>query len=311
MTNDASPDSTEPPVGDGDKRSPEDIPSRGLIVVHKPRGLTSRRALDVVERKLDIGALGHCGSLDPLATGVLVLVVGKARKIQDLVVHGEKVYEITATLGARTVTDDAEGELQMTEPAPEPPTREAIEEALEQFRGEIEQLPPTYSAVKVDGKRMHREARKGNPVVAKPRNVSVHELTLSKYEWPEVHLHMRCGAGTYARAIARDLGNVLGTGGYMSNLVRTRVGSLELKDAILPDEVELEHVLGIESALKEFPRLNVPLEQRHLLSRGQSLRTPPGFPTAEPCFAWVGGEVVASITFTNNGTKYRTKRLLV
>ncbi len=284
---------------------------RGLIVVDKPRGLTSRRALDVVEKQLDIGPLGHCGSLDPLATGVLVLVVGKARKIQDLVVNGEKVYDIAVTLGARSETDDAEGAIEVVEPAPEPPTREAIEAALEQFRGDIEQVPPTYSAVKVDGKRLHREARKGNPVKAKPRTVTVHELTLTDYAWPEVKLHMRCGAGTYARAIARDLGEALGTGGYMSNLIRTRVGSLELDQATPPEDVTLEDVVGIESALKDFPRLNVPLEQRHLLSRGQSLRTPPGFPTEEPCFAWVGGEVVAAVTFTNNGTRFRTKRLLV
>jgi len=284
---------------------------RGLIVVDKPRGLTSRRALDIVEKRLDVGALGHCGSLDPLATGVLVLVVGKARKIQDLVVDGEKVYDITVTLGARTVTDDAEGEVLPTLPAPEPPSQAAIEAALTAFRGAIEQVPPIYSAVKVDGKRLHREARKGNPVTAKARTVTVHELTLTRYEWPEVDLHMRCSAGTYARAIARDLGEALGTGAYMSSLVRTRVGSLDLSMAVAPDDVLPSHILGIESALRDFPRLNVPLDQRHLLSRGQALRTPPGFPASEPCFAWVNGEVVAAVTFVNGGTRFRTRRLLV
>ena len=99
----------------------QDSAVRGLVVVNKPRGITSRRALDLVERRLEIGPLGHCGSLDPLATGVLVLVAGKARKIQDLVVRGEKVYEIVATLGARTTTDDAEGEITVSDPAPAPP----------------------------------------------------------------------------------------------------------------------------------------------------------------------------------------------
>lgn len=284
---------------------------RGLIVINKPMGITSRRALDLVEQRLDIGALGHCGSLDPLATGVLVLVVGKARKIQDLVVKSEKVYDITATLGARTETDDAEGERIVTDPMPEPPTLEQIEAALAPMRGDIEQIPPIYSAVKVDGKRMHKEARKGNKVEAKPRPVTIHELTVTRYEWPEVDLHMRCGSGTYARSVARDLGDALGTGGYMSRLVRERVGSLDLSSAVAPEEVELDHVVGIESALSDFPRLNVPMEQRHLLTRGQTLRTPPGFPTDEPCFAWVSGEVVAAITFINGGSHYRTKRLLV
>jgi tRNA pseudouridine55 synthase len=284
---------------------------RGLLVINKPMGLTSRRALDLVEKRLDVGALGHCGSLDPLASGVLVLVVGKARKIQDLVVSGEKVYDITVTLGATTETDDAEGPVVATEPAPEPADRAAVDEALEAFRGTFEQVPPTYSAVKVGGKRLHREARKGNPIVAKARKITVHDLQITRYEWPEVDLHMRCKAGTYARAIARDLGAALGTGGYMSRLVRERVGSLDLSVAVAPEEVELSDLLGIELALKDFPRLNVPLDHRHLLSRGQSLRTPPGFPAQDPCFAWVNGEVVASVTFVNGGARFRTKKLLV
>lgn len=287
-----------------------DVP-RGLIVVNKPKGITSRRALDIVEQRLDIGALGHCGSLDPLATGVLVLVVGKARKIQDLVVKSEKVYDITVTLGARSETDDAEGEIVVTEPAPEPPGAEVVEEALGPFRGVIQQLPPIYSAVKIDGKRMHKEARKGNKVEPKPRTVTILELEMTRYEWPEVDLKIRCLSGTYARSVARDLGDVLGTGGYMSRLVRERVGSLTLEDAVAPDEVVLDDVRGIESALSIYPRLNVPLDQRHLLTRGQTLRLPPGFPTEEPCFAWVSGEVVSAITFVNGGTHFRTKRLLV
>ena len=284
---------------------------RGLIVVNKPQGLTSRRALNIVEKRLGFGALGHCGSLDPLATGVLVLVVGKARKVQDLIVRGEKVYDMTVTLGARSDTDDAEGELVPSAGAA-PPPREALEAALEPFRGPIMQVPPTYSAVKVEGRRMHREARKGNPVEAAPRPVTVHELRLDRYEWPELDLHLRCSSGTYARGIARDLGEVLGVGGYMSRLVRTRVGTLDIAQAVPPDEVEPVHLLGIESALKAFPRLNVSLQQRSRLVRGQPLRTPPGFPvTEEPCFAWVEGEVVAMVSFVEGGAFFRTRKLLV
>ncbi|GJM22125.1 MAG: tRNA pseudouridine synthase B [Planctomycetota bacterium] len=289
----------------------EEPTPRGLIVLDKPRGITSRRALDQVERKLDVGALGHCGSLDPLATGVLVLVVGKARKIQDLVVRSEKVYDITAVLGARSETDDAEGEIVLTEPAPEPISREEIDAALDAFRGEIEQIPPIYSAVKVGGKRLHKEARKGNKVEAPPRTVTVHELTITRCEWPEVDLTIRCTSGTYARAIARDLGESLGVGGYMSRLVRERVGQLTLDEAVSLDDVSVSDIIGIEKALEDFPRLNVPMQQRHLLLRGQTLRTPPGFPTEEPCFAWVNGEVVSAVNFVNGGTHYRTKRLLV
>jgi len=287
----------------------EDIP-RGLIVINKPQGLTSRKALNIVERRLQIGALGHCGSLDPLATGVLILVVGKARKVQDLIVRGEKVYDMTITLGARSDTDDAEGAIVPSVGAV-PPTLEQIEANLPEFRGEIMQVPPTYSAVKVDGRRMHREARKGNPVEAAPRPVTVLELRLDRYEWPELDLHLRCTSGTYARGIARDLGNRLGVGGYMSRLVRTQVGPLDLSTAVLPEEAELSHVIGIEPALADLPRLNVPLHQRNRLVRGQTLRTPPGFPVCDPCFAWVDGEVVASVAFVEGGSHFRTKKLLV
>ncbi|HEX5010440.1 MAG TPA: tRNA pseudouridine(55) synthase TruB [Planctomycetota bacterium] len=283
---------------------------RGLIVVDKPQGITSRRALNIVEQRLGLGPLGHCGSLDPLATGVLVLVVGKARKVQDLIVRGEKVYDMTVTLGARSDTDDAEGEVTPVEGV-QPSAREAVEAALQPFRGEISQVPPTYSAVKVDGRRMHREARKGRPVEAPPRTVTVHELRLDRYEWPELDLHLRCTSGTYARGIARDLGAALGTGGYMSRLVRTSVGALDLSQAVPPERVEAAHVTGIEPALREFPRINVPLQQRNRLVRGQTLRTPPGFVPADPCFAWCEGEVLASVTFVEGGSAFRTKKLLV
>ncbi len=241
------------PVTDVEHGSQVETP-RGLIVVDKPRGLTSRKALDIVERNLDVGPLGHCGSLDPLATGVLVLVVGKARKIQDLVVRSEKVYDMTITLGARSETDDAEGELVPTEPTPEPPSQETVEEALRPFIGEIEQVPPTYSAVKVEGRRLHREARKGKPLQAKPRTVTVHALELERYEWPEIDLHLRCSSGTYARAIARDLGESLGTGGYMSRLVRESVGTLDLEMAVAPEDVGIDHIVGI-LRFKDLPEL--------------------------------------------------------
>ena len=132
--------------------------ARGLIVIDKPRGITSRKALNQVEARLEIGTLGHCGSLDPLATGVLVLVAGKARKIQDLVVQGEKVYDMTITFGATSDTDDAEGVIAPM-PDAQLPSREEVLAHLPRFRGPIEQIPPTYSAVKIEGKRMHRASR--------------------------------------------------------------------------------------------------------------------------------------------------------
>ena len=296
-----------PAAGSSEPRGPE---PRGLIVLDKPQGITSRKALNVVERRLGLGPLGHCGSLDPLATGVLVLVVGKARKVQDLIVRGEKIYDMTVTLGARSDTDDAEGAVVPVAGA-EPPPRERNVQELAPFRGEIMQIPPTYSAVKIEGRRMHREARKGRPVEAPSRPVTVHELRLDRYEWPQLDLHLRCSSGTYARALARDLGEALGVGGYMSRLVRTHVGKLDLSQAVAPEAAGPEHVVGIEAALADQPRIDVPLQLRSRLLRGQTLRTPPGFPIVEPCFAWCEGEVVATVTFVEGGTHYRTKKLLV
>ncbi len=284
---------------------------KGLLVIDKPQGITSRKALNIVEKRLDALARGHSGSHDPHATGGLVRVLGKARKVEDLVVRGEKVYDMTVTFGARSDTDDAEGQIVAVEGASDP-GRAAIEAALAAFRGEISQVPPTYSAVKVEGRRMHREARKGRPVEAAPRTVTVHELTLTRCEWPQIDLHLRCSSGTYARGIARDLGAVLGCGGYMSRLVRTQVGPLGLDVAVAPEKAGREHVVGIEAALRDFPRITVPLQQRSRLMRGQSLRVPQGFPiTDEPCFAWCEGEVLASIAFCDGGLNFRTKKLLV
>src|SRR5262249_38624602 len=158
--------------------------------------------------------------------------------------------------------------------------------------GDIQQVPPTYSAVKVEGRRMHREARQGRPGEGAPRPGTRPGRRPRPFEGPGGGPHPPRRSGTHARGTARDPRAGRGTGGYMSRLVRTRVGSLDLSQAVKPDEVEPRHLLGIEPALREHPRINVPLQQRSRLVRGQSLRTPPGFVAVEPCFAWCEGEVL-------------------
>lgn len=196
----------------------------GWLVLDKPAGLTSRDAVNVVQRWFPRGMkLGHTGTLDPLATGVLVLCLGRATKLADVVQGMGKEYRTVIRLGATSTSDDADGEVTET-PDPKVPTEAAVREALTAFVGVIEQLPPAVSALKVNGVRAHELARAGKPVDVKPRPVRVDSVELLRYEWPELELLISCGKGTYVRSIARDLGVKLGVGGLVQALRRTRVG---------------------------------------------------------------------------------------
>lgn len=196
----------------------------GFLVVDKPGGMTSRAVVNRVQlwfpRRTKIG---HTGTLDPLATGVLVLCIGTATKLADRVQAMAKQYETRVRFGATSNTDDADGEVVETPSAPIP-TRETVEQLLPQFVGLIEQLPPQFSALKVQGQRAYELARKGTEVALQPRPVRVDSIQLVNYEWPWLDLIIDCGKGTYVRSIARDLGERLGSGGLVQSLRRTRVG---------------------------------------------------------------------------------------
>ena len=196
----------------------------GFLVVDKPGGMTSRAVVNRVQlwfpRRTKIG---HTGTLDPLATGVLVLCIGTATKLADRVQAMAKQYETRVRFGATSNTDDADGEVVESLSAPIP-TREAIEELLPQFVGLIEQLPPQFSALKVQGQRAYELARRGTEVALQPRPVRVDSIQLVNYEWPWLDLIIDCGKGTYVRSIARDLGEHLGVGALVQSLRRTRVG---------------------------------------------------------------------------------------
>jgi tRNA pseudouridine55 synthase len=203
----------------------------GVLVLDKPAGISSARAVSRVKRLLPRGTrIGHAGTLDPFATGVLLLLIGKATKLCERLMDEPKQYQATVKFGATTATDDPESPEQ-PHPVASIPTPEQIDGALAQFVGAIQQQPPIYSALKVKGRRAYDLARKGQEVALKPRTVQVYGIQRLDYTWPLLTLRIDCGRGTYVRSLARDLGEALNVGGHLSALRRTRVGPFNLSSA--------------------------------------------------------------------------------
>jgi len=213
----------------------------GVIAVNKPAGVTSRRVVDAVARALGTKNVGHAGTLDPLATGVVVVCVGHATKLVDFVHQLPKHYEAMFLLGRSSPSDDLETPITEEERPPRP-TRAEIEQALPAFRGEILQRPCDYSAVHVDGKRAYALARKGREVDLAEKSIRIDRLEITAYDWPRLGLDIACSSGTFVRAIGRDLAAALGTAAVMESLVRTAVGQFTLAQSLALDDVSLETV---------------------------------------------------------------------
>lgn len=207
----------------------------GFLLIDKSAGMTSHDVVDRVRRLTGERRVGHAGTLDPFATGLLIVGVGRVatREMQKLV-GLDKEYKAIFVLGASSTTDDTEGEITAT-PSRSPLERGRIEEASKQFIGEIEQIPPTYSAIKVGGKKMYEAAREGEPIEAKARKVSVRAFDIGPIgpigPITRIPAHIRCSSGTYIRSLARDLGRALGGGGYVEKLRRTSIGPFSVKEA--------------------------------------------------------------------------------
>ncbi len=203
----------------------------GLLVVDKPLGWTSMDIVRRVRRAAGGAKTGHAGTLDPLATGVLVCCLGKATRCVERVMATTKVYEAGVDLAAFTSTDDREGEREEVEVVNQP-MYAMVAGALDRFIGEIEQTPPAFSAVHVNGQRAYKLARRGERVVMPPRRVRIDSIELLEYEWPLAHLRVTCGKGVYIRSLARDLGVALGTGGHLASLRRLSVGEYGLDRSV-------------------------------------------------------------------------------
>lgn len=223
----------------------------GLLVIDKPLGWTSAKVCWWVRRRTKGAKIGHAGTLDPLATGVLVLCLGSATKAVDRLMATRKRYLADVDLSRVSTTDDGEGTITLVE-VPSPPTREAVESALARFVGTIKQRPPMHSAIWIDGARAYHLARAGETPEMKERAIVVHSITIVDYAWPILRLDIDCGKGTYIRSLARDIGAALGTGGMLSGLRRTAVGEFTIERAVspetLPEAIELGDLVAVPCA---------------------------------------------------------------
>ncbi len=203
-------------------------PINGVLLVDKGPDMTSHDVVAVARRCIDQKKIGHCGTLDPMATGMLILVIGNATKIQDLLMAEEKEYTGTMTLGTTTNSQDKEGELVETKPVPADLTLEQVTAALETMRGDFYQMPPMVSAIKKDGVPLYKLARQGQEIVREPRFVHVFDYEVTRFESPEIDFRVVCSKGFYVRTYAHDLGQKLGCGAHLSALRRTRSGHFKL-----------------------------------------------------------------------------------
>ena len=209
----------------------------GLLLVDKPPGRTSHDIVDFVRRRFDQRKVGHCGTLDPIATGLLMLVVGKATRVQDLLMAEDKEYEGTLKLGETTDTQDAAGKVLESKPVPAL-TPSAIESAFAKFTGEFDQVPPMVSAIKKDGVPLYKLAREGKIVDRPARKVRIDKYEILEVALPVVRFRIHCTKGFYVRTYCHDLGQILGCGGHMAALTRTRSGNFELSKAVRWSDLE-------------------------------------------------------------------------
>ncbi|MBR0692355.1 tRNA pseudouridine(55) synthase TruB [Bradyrhizobium lablabi] len=263
------------------RRDKRDV--HGWVVLDKPIGMTSTHAVAVLKRLFQAKRAGHAGTLDPLASGGLPIALGEATKTVPFVMDGRKRYRFTVAWGAERDTDDTEGRVVKTSKAR--PTANSIRELLPRFTGKIEQIPPQYSAIKVQGERAYDLARDGETVQLQPRVVEIHELTLVEHgDSDQSVFEAECGKGTYVRALARDIGRILGCFGHICGLRRTIVGPFTERDMISLEQLEAlcnraasgegslaDALLPVETALDDIPALAVTRADAARLHRGQAV----------------------------------------
>jgi tRNA pseudouridine55 synthase len=252
---------------------------RGVLSIDKPTGITS---YDVIRRLKAVlrpapRAIGHAGTLDPMASGVLLVLLGEATKVSSLLLGRPKTYAATVLFGRATDTDDNTGRV-VRESALPAVDRAGLDTALDRFRGAFEQVPPAYSAIKQDGRPLYEKARRGEAVTVRPRTVTVYELSLNDWTPPRATLELTVSAGTYIRSIARDIGESLGSAATLEKLVRTRIGRFALKGSLpgdnLTDEAARAALIPVEDALDWLPRVEVSPEQARDLLLGRRIPLP-------------------------------------
>ncbi len=246
----------------------------GFYIINKPPGPSSHdmvyRVRHMIQRRAKVG---HTGTLDPFAGGVMIVAVGPATRLSERIHLMPKTYRAEITLGASSTTDDTEGEITTCPDDPQP-TPEAIEAAMAQFTGRIEQIPPAHSAVYIDGQRAYQLARQGQPVEIPSRVVTIHRIEILDYDYPRLGIEVDCSTGTYIRSLARDLAAAVGTHGYCSALTRTAVGPFTIDQGCYPDDLDIEADLAAPSrAVEDLPRIDVMKHQPKRIAGGLQFRT--------------------------------------
>ncbi|MEE8264874.1 MAG: tRNA pseudouridine(55) synthase TruB [Acidiferrobacterales bacterium] len=257
------------------RKFPNHIDVNGILLLDKPPSMTSNRALQAAKLIFRARKAGHTGSLDPIATGLLPLCFGEATKVSQFLLNADKRYRTVFKLGESTETFDSEG--RVVERRPVAVDRRAIDRALREFEGDIEQLPPMYSAIKRGGKSLYKLARKGIEVEREPRQVSIHDIKCLTLHTDRLELEIHCSKGTYIRALAHDLGQALGCGAHVESLRRLAVGELSVDDAVGLEELKAAEsqearerlLLPVDVALSSLPDVHLTPLAAHYLCRGQ------------------------------------------
>jgi tRNA pseudouridine55 synthase len=269
-----------------DKENVKNVVS-GVLVVDKPIGMTSHDVVQVIRRGTGIRRAGHTGTLDPRASGVLVILIGPAVRLSEFVSASDKRYQATILLGASTDTYDSEG-IVVPSATPAVPVEQIEEDyfndELQRFVGEIEQVPPPYSAVKVQGKKAYEMAREGEEVDLAPRIIKVYSLDILEWAPPEVVVDVYCSSGTYVRSLANDLGKALGTGAHLVGLRRTKSGRFTLRDAVPLRRLQeafdagnwYRHLIPAAEALADWPMVELDIDKVELIRHGHRIPAEPG-----------------------------------
>ena len=253
---------------------------RGIVVIDKPPAWTSHDVVAVLRKRLNTRRIGHAGTLDPIATGVLVVAVGHATRFLQYLPTEPKVYEVTLKFGTTTKTYDREAEPEDEKEIPAN-LEEEICRYLPEFVGDIQQLPPLYSAVKKEGVPLYKYARQGEEVEREPRSVTIHEIILSQVTADTADLKITCGGGTYVRSLAHDLGQMIGCGAYVQDLRRTGVGIFGLEGAVHPQEATGDDLRSLRNSFLSEEIIEVSDADAQILRNGQSIRLPNGSPDGD------------------------------
>lgn len=288
----------------------------GVIVVDKPLGMSSHDVVQVIRKGSGLRRAGHTGTLDPRATGVLVVLVGPAVRLSEYVSAADKRYQATLRLGSATDTYDSEG--KVTHSGKVKVTEEEFAELLKRFTGEIEQVPPPYSAVKLQGKKAYELSRKGEAVDLKPRKIHVYRLEILEWDLPDVTIDVMCSSGTYVRSLAHDIGNVLGCGAHLIGLRRTKSGRFTLRDATPLDELKnafikgdwYKYLIPAAEALSDWAAVELNSEQLLKIRHGHRI---PAAPDAPQMARGVNeqGELVAVLEKCEDAHQWQPKKVFL